>query len=400
MTKLKIPQAKSVFPLNFIVTFLGFLDTHLLIPIVALYAWDLGAGVGMVGLIVGLYSIANTPANILFGRMVDRVGYKKPLIIGLMGDAIAMFGYAICRLPFHLAVVRLFHGVSGGVVGPATMSVAAEHAAYGQKGRAMGFYGMAMGMATLVGYGLSGVMASRLGYGFVFYFGSAALLLGVLLAIVMPRVKAPAAAMKTSLSQDMKKIGGLLRRRGLVTSYCSIFAQYFAFGGVVTLLPLYVKGLGMEAFHVGILLATFAIVFTLLQFPGGAIADRVGRRVTITSALGLCMVSLVVMPALGTFALLAVIMAVYGAAYALLFPSISALVADHTTPDERGRATGIFHALLTAGVAIGAPLMGWVAHFVGIELGLALCSCAAALALIVAWVDLGKRNLVQDPPGG
>jgi MFS family permease len=396
MTKLKIPQARNVFPLNFIVTFFGFLDTHLLIPIMALYAWNLGAGVGMIGLIVGLYSIANTPANILFGRVVDRVGYKHPLIIGLLGDALAMCFYAICRLPFHLALVRLFHGVSGGMVGPATMSVTAEQAAYGQRGRAMSFYGMAMGMATLVGYGLSGVMASRLGYGFVFYFGSAALLLGVLLAIVMPRVKAPAAALKTSLSHDMKKIGGLLRRRGLVTSYCSIFAQYFAFGGVVTLLPLYVKGLGMEAFHVGMLLATFAIVFTLLQFFGGAIADRVGRQIPITSGLGLCVVSLVAMPALGTFALLAVIMALYGAAYALLFPSISALVADYTMPEERGRATGIFHSLLTAGVAIGAPLMGWVAHFVGIELGLALCSSAAALALIIAWVDLRKMNPGQD----
>ncbi len=396
MINLKLPQAKTVFPLNFIVTFLGFLDTHLLIPIVALYAWDLGASVGMIGLIVGLYSIANTPANILFGRVVDRVGYKKPLIIGLMGDAIAMCCYAVCRLPFHLALVRLFHGVSGGMVGPATMSVTAEQAAYGQKGRAMGFYGMAMGMATLVGYGLSGVMASRLGYGFIFYFGSGMLLLGVLLAVVMPKVKAPATAMKTSLSQDLKKIGGLLRRRGLVTSYCSIFAQYFAFGGVVTLLPLYVKGLGMGAFHVGMLLATFAIVFTLLQFPSGAIADRVGRRVPITSALGLCVVSLVVMPALGTFALLAVIMAVYGSAYALLFPSISALVVDNTAPDERGRATGIFHALLTAGVATGAPLMGWVAHLVGISLGLALCSCAAALALIIALVDLRKMNHGQD----
>ena len=399
MTKLKIHQAKTVFPLNFIVTFLGFLDTHLLIPIVALYAWDLGAGVGMIGLIIGLYSIANTPANILFGRVVDRVGYKKPLIIGLLGDAIAMCCYAICRLPFQLALVRLFHGISGGIVGPATMSVTAEHAAYGQKGRAMGFYGMAMGMATLVGYGLSGVMASRLGYNFIFYFGSGMLLLGVLLAVVMPKAKAPATAMKTSLSQDLKKIGGLLRRRGLVTSYCSIFAQYFAFGGVVTLLPLYVKGLGMEVFHVGMLLATFTIVFILLQFPSGAISDRIGRLIPVTLGLGVCIVSLVVMPALGSFGLLAVIMALYGAAYALLFPSISALVADHTTLDERGRATGIFHSLLTAGVATGAPLMGWVAHFVGIELGLALCSGAAALALIIAWVDLGKRNPGQDPQG-
>ena len=400
MPKLKLPQARTAFPLNFIVTFLGFLDTHMLIPIIALYASSLGTGVWMIGLIVGLYSIANTPANIFFGRLIDRVGYKKPLIIGLLGDALAMFCYSICRLPLHLALVRLFHGVSGGLIGPATMSVTAEHAAEAQKSRAMGFYGMSLGAATLVGYGLSGVMADRLGYEFIFYFGSAMLLVGVLLAIMMPKAKAPATALKTSLSQDLRKIGGLLRRRGLATSYSSIFAQYFAFGGLVTLLPLYIKGLGMEAFHVGMLLAIFAIIFVILQFPSGTLSDKVGRRMPIASGLCLCIFSLVMMPSLETFASLAVVMALFGAAYALLFPSISALVADHTTPEERGRATGIFHALLTAGIAIGAPVMGGVAQLAGIELGLALCSCAAALALVIAWVDLGKRKPKTSLPSG
>lgn len=364
----------------------------MLIPIIALYASGLGAGMGLTGLIVGLYSIANTPANIFFGRLVDRVGYKKPLIIGLLGDALAMFCYAACRLPFHLALVRLFHGVSGGLVGPATMSVTAEHAGEARKGMAMGFYGMSLGAATLVGYGLSGTIADRLGYNFIFYFGAAMLLLGVLLAFMMPKAKAPAATVKTPLSQDLKKMGGLLRRRGLLTSYCSIFAQYFAFGGVVTLLPLYVKGLGMEAFHVAMLLVIFVVMFIILQFPGGTLADRVGRRMPATCGLCLIIVALVAMPNLETFTLLALIMALYGAAYALLFPSISALLVDHTAPAERGRATGIFHALLTAGVAVGAPVMGGVAQLAGIELGLALSSLAAAVALVIVWVDLGKRT--------
>ncbi len=400
MTRLRIPEARSVFPLNFAVTFVGFLDTHLLIPVVALYAWSLGAGVGMIGLIVGLYSIANTPANILFGRLVDRWGYKKPLIIGLVGDALAMLLYALCRLPVHLALVRLFHGLTGGMVGPATMSATAEHGSGIQKGRAMAFYGSALGLATLVGYGLSGLMASRLGYGFVFYFGSGMVVVGVLLAAAMPRGTVPEGVAKAALGHDMKTIWGLLKRRGLVTSYCSVFAQYFVFGGVVTLLPLYVGTLGMGAFHVGMLLAIFAVVFTVLQFVGGAITDRIGRLLPVTSGLAICVVSLTVMPSLGSFALLAVVIALYGAAYALLFPAISALVADRTSPDERGRATGIFHALLTGGVAIGAPVMGWVAQLVGVELGLALCSAAAAAALILAWADLGGRSAARHLPGG
>ena len=161
MNELQQPRTKRVLPLTSVITFLGFLDTHLLIPIIALYASGLGASIGIVGLIIGLYSITNTIANILSGRLIDRVGYKVPLVAGLIGDALGMFFYSLCRLPIHLALVRVFHGMSGGLVGPATMSITADYSGRTQKGRAMGFYGMSLAAATLVGYGLQW----RWGYG-------------------------------------------------------------------------------------------------------------------------------------------------------------------------------------------------------------------------------------------
>lgn len=157
------------------------------------------------------------------------------------------------------------------------------------------------------------------------------------------------------------------------------------------MLPLYVESLGMEALHVGILLATFAIMFSLLQFPSGVLSDRLNRLMPITAGLCLSIVSLVMIPSLGTFAMLAVAMAIYGTAYALIFPSISALIAEHTAVDELGTATGIFHALLTAGVAIGALVMGWTAQVTGIKIGLALSAMIPVIALIIAQIDLRRR---------
>jgi len=383
MNELKQPQTRRVLPIISVVTFLGFLDTHLLIPIIALYASELGASLGIIGLIIGLYSLTNTPANILFGRLIDRIGYKVPLIAGLIGDALSMFLYSVCRLPVHLALVRALHGATGAVIGPATMSVIADYSEGMQKGRAMGFYGMSIGIAILVGYGLSGTLASRLGYKAVFLFGAAMLIIGAALSLLLPGDrKQVRGGAKTSLG-GLEKAKDLLRRRGLIVSYCSVFAQYFTFGGVVTLLPLYVKNLGMEAFHVGMLLAIFAIMFIILQFPSGAISDRVGRLIPAALGLSLGIVSLVILPSVGVFPLLAVVTALYGTAYGLLFPSISALVTDHTVAEERGMATGIFHALLTAGVAIGAPVMGWVGGMVGVKLGLVLSPGIMVLALII-----------------
>jgi len=384
MNELKQPQARPVLPIISIITFLGFLDTHLLIPIIALYASELDASPGIIGLIIGLYSLTNTPANILFGRLIDRIGYKVPLIAGLIGDALSMFLYSLSRLPVHLALVRVLHGTTGALVGPATMSVAAGYGGEGQKGRAMGFYGMSLATATLVGYGLSGTLASRLGYEAVFLFGAAMLIIGVILSLWLPSsIRQGSSVVGTSLAEGLEKAKNLLRRKGLIVAYSSIFAQYFTFGGVVTLLPLYVKSLEMEAFHVGMLLVIFAIMFIIIQLPSGALSDRVGRLIPAASGLGLGAFSLVILPSVAEFPLLAVVMALYGTAYGLLFPSISALVVDYTRPEERGMATGIFHALLTAGVAIGAPTIGWLGGMVGVELGLALNSAIMVLALVI-----------------
>ena len=371
-------------PVVSVVTFIGFLDTHLLIPVMALYAYDLGAGVGVVGLIIGLYSIVNTPANICFGRVVDRLGYKLPLILGLIGDAVGMFLYSLCRLPVHLALVRVFHGIAGGAVGPATMSAIAYHSEESRRGRAMAFYGISLAAATLVGYGTSGLIVSRLGYKAVFWLGGALLVAGACLGLLLPGNRngnnnTPVA----SMAESWRQAGVLFRRKSLLGSYSAIFAQYFSFGGVVTLLPLYIKDYGMEAFHVGIILAAFAVMFIILQVPAGSFSDRTNRLNLAAAGLTMGIISLLLMPVTKTFSLLLIVMALYGTAYGVIFPSISAAVADSTSPEERGLATGIFHALLTAGVAVGAPVMGWIGGAFGEQVGLLLNSVVMAVALVI-----------------
>ena len=392
MNEATSPRAKNVLPVISFVTFIGFLDTHLLIPVMALYAHELGASIGIVGLIVGLYSIINTPANVFLGRLVDRLDYKLPLIAGLIGDAVSMFLYTLCRLPFHLALVRVLHGITGGMVGPATMSAIAYHGGEERRGRAMAVYGMSLAAATLVGYGLSGFIASRMGYEVVFWLGGGLLVIGAALALLLPGTgRRNESVPKMPAGEAWRKAKELLGRKGLISPYCTIFAQYFSFGGVVTLLPLYLKNHGMEAFHMGILLAVFAVLFIILQMPVGNLSDRFGRSGLAIAGLALGIVALVLLPWMAAFPLLIIVMAVYGGAYGMIFPSVSAMVADHTTAEERGLGTGIFHALLTAGVAIGAPVIGWAGGVLGVEHGLILSAAVMVLALAAAL--LVRKNI-------
>ena len=374
-------QPMWVVPLISLVTFLGFLDTHLLLPLMALYASSLGAGASIIGIIIGLYSVTNTVANIFFGRLVDKIGYKFPLLAGLLGDAVSMLLYTVCRLPVHLAVVRAAHGTCGGLVGPATMSATANLSG-AKKGKAMGMYGMSLAAATFVGFGVSGVLVARYGYNGVFIFGSLLLFVGIGIGLLLPRARKSITEIPHAHVSRMI----LFRRKGLIIAYFSVFSQYFTLGAIVTLLPLYLAGLEMEAFHVGMLLAVFSITSFILQVPGGILSDKIGRILLVIISLFLCAVSMVLVPFLMTFFLLAGAMVLYGAAHGILFPSISALIADNTSPGERGIATGVFHALITIGVAVGAPVTGWLGDIMGTEGGLASAAVVPVVVLVVTLI--------------
>ena len=379
--------ARRTLPLIAAVTMIGFFDTTLVVPVMRSYADELGAGVGIAGLIIGLYSIVNTPANILFGRLVDRIGHRVPLILGLAGDALGMFFYTLCRSPVHLALARVFHGITGAVAGPATMSAIAGYSAREREGRAMGIYGMSIAAANLIGFAIGGMMASRVGFRALFYLGAGLLAAGSGLSFLLPST--PRSVRDSAGSQDggFSRLRGLFRRRGLVVAYAAIFAQYFSFGGVITLLPDYIEPLGMDTFHFSMMLTAFSALFIIVQFPGGTLSDRKGRRLPTIGGLVLGIASLLLVPWQSTFAMLLLVMALYGVGYGLLFPSISALVADNSGPDERGVATGVFHALLTAGVAIGAPVMGGAGEIMGVRSALLLSPVmmTVALALAMAW---------------
>jgi MFS family permease len=251
---------------------------------------------------------------------------------------------------------------------------------------------MSLAAATLAGYGLGGLIVDWLDYKGVFLFGAGFLLIGSLLSFILPAGNKGKINTVTKIlpGDTLRQMKYLLKKRGLVVSYSSIFAQYFTFGGVVTLLPIYVKSLGMEPFHVGMLLAVFAVVFMLAQYPGGLLSDRAGRLVPVGGALCLGIVSLVILPLFKSFLLLAVSMLLYGLAYGLLFPSISALIADNTGTEERGLATGMFHALLTAGVALGAPVLGWMGEWVGVESGISLCAVIMVFPVIIALTSIKR----------
>ena len=84
-----------------------------------------------------------------------------------------------------------------------------------------------------------------------------------------------------------------------------------------------------------------------------------------------------------------------GAAFSLLYPSLSLIVVGRVPETRRGAALGTFTAFFDAGVGLGAPLAGIAAALTGYE-GAFLLS--AAIALVSAIDDrAGDRAAGPQP---
>ena len=151
--------------------------------------------------------------------------------------------------------------------------------------------------------------------------------------------------------------------------------------------------MNLTSLHFSLLLATFAVVFIAILMLLGHISDAVGRVKPALAGLALSCAGVVNLPLTGTWPFMIGSMALFGAGYGLFFPALSAMVADGSSPDEYGRASGLYHALLTVGVSVGAPVMGWVAGSVGTAPALSL----AAVPLLGA-VGLALHRLSYESP--
>ncbi|SEF44385.1 Predicted arabinose efflux permease, MFS family [Thermomonospora echinospora] len=119
---------------------------------------------------------------------------------------------------------------------------------------------------------------------------------------------------------------------------------------------------GLSLGETGLVLAVLGLGSVFAQLIGGALADRIGRRVTLTLAMFLNAAGMLALGyAQGTVAITASAL-LLGLVLDMFRPASSALVADLIPPDERPRAFGLLFWAINLGFAVAMVLGGTLAR--------------------------------------
>ncbi len=158
------------------------------------------------------------------------------------------------------------------------------------------------------------------------------------------------------------------------------------YAAVATFVVLHLDERGVG--HGALVFGALATMVVLTRLVGGDLPDRVGparvaTAAALTEAIGLTTLALAHSLGVAILGALAI-----GAAFSLLYPSLSLIVVNQVSEARRGAALGTFTAFFDAGIGIGAPLAGAAAALSSYEgsflLGAAIAlGCAALIAIAI-----------------
>ncbi len=129
--------------------------------------------------------------------------------------------------------------------------------------------------------------------------------------------------------------------------------------------PVWLYQQGVALPDIGWIVGAYGITWGVAQFWTGRLSDRIGRQKPIVWGMVLCGVGIGLMPLDPSQFWLTGSAALAGFGMALLYPNLSAAVADIAHPDWRGSAIGIYRFWRDFGYAVGAALVGLTATLTG-----------------------------------
>ena len=386
------PPARTVVVLGLLSTF-GPLSLDLYLPALPQLADDLGASASLAQLSITACLVGLAVGQLVAGPLSDRLGRRRPLIVGLVAFLLASVACAVAPSAAVLVLLRLVQGLAGaaGIV----ISRAIARDLY--SGRALMIFfsrlllvaGLAPVIAPVLGGQLTRIMTWRGIFGVLAGFGAVLLLAGLF-------------GLKETLPPERRVVGGFRRT---LQAYNTLLHDRFFVGCA---LSSGLAGASMFAYIAGSTFVLqriygmspqgFSLVFGCISLglvaaaQGGARLALIwplprvlgfGLSINLFGATALLITVITGLPLGALIGALVIMVCAVG----LIFPTANALaMADY--PDLAGTASSLQGLSQFVFGAIAAPLVGIAGEQTALPLGIvatsvSLCAMTSFASLVL-----------------
>lgn len=349
-------------------------------PILPLYADQLGATGIWIGVVYGGYAISRAIFMPIIGRLSDRRGRKLFISIGLLISSLVSLTYILSNNMPQLIIVRLVHGAISGMITPVARAWVGDIAPRGEEGKWMGYFNAAFATGFATGPLLGGVITEYYGMSVAF-----TLMGGLnLLAFVVTTFFLHESGQRKEKDQaefSFRKMSGSGLFRGLFL-YRTMFEV--STNGFMAFLPIYCGiHLGLGTTLIGVLQGASLYLLSLLQIVSGRIADRFDRRrlLIVGSLVNFALLALI--PLTSNFWHLLGLVIIRGIGASITMPAESVLSIEEGRRFGMGSTIAALALASSLGTGVGPILSGVFNDLGGIQSVFYFTAGAGLLGIIL-----------------
>jgi MFS family permease len=388
---------RKIFGTLFFSVFAAVMGVGIVVPLLPVYAHDLGANGIYIGLIFGAFSLSRTFFLPFFGRRSDRHGRKPFIISGLFGYTAISAAFALSTDISTLIAIRFLQGIASAMIMPVVLAYIGDITPAGREGWIMGLFNTSLFIGLGAGPLVGGMIKDRFSLQSAFLCMGALSLAGFLLSLFyLPSTARESAAREHRSPVRWKTI---LADR-VITGICLYRLAYTACIGIIWgFLPVFAdSAFSVSASGTGILVMLGVLISGVVQIPMGWLADRLNRKLMII--VGGIIVSLALYLFVGArnFRDLLWCCAGFGIGGGIAMPALTAVA---VMQGGRLGAMGSVMALLTTahsmGMLVGAVLAGTMMDLFTLRQAFLIGAACMSAGSVLFIICTGTVNLNRGP---
>jgi MFS family permease len=332
---------------------------------VSLDALSRGASPGTVGGLMALYAFLPMLLAIPAGRLADRIGVRRPMLVGSCGVALAaLLPVILPGLP-TLFVAATLMGVSFMAYQVAAQYACGEMGGPAERTRNFGLLALGYSISSIGGPLIAGITIDHAGFRATF----AVLALAPLVPIAIlgtDRLTLPGPHPAHASFTDRRALD-LIGHRELRRVWVINLLIAMAWELNTLFVPIYGHSIALSASQIGLVLACFAAATFVVRLIMPLLIRRFKEHQVLTAALFVAGFVFLAFPFTRSAGTLMALSFLLGLGLGAGQPMVMAVLHSHTPPGRMGEAAGVRMSLVNS-MAVAVPL---VFGAIGATVGLA-----------------------------
>ncbi|MFD6158189.1 MFS transporter [Nocardia sp. NPDC060256] len=350
-------------------------------PMYALRALDLGASIGLAGVLVSLSGLGMVLADLPAGRIVARIGERGAIAVGSVLGVLGVVCAIVAPNVGVLAVGMLLNGAAGAVWGLARQSYIVAVVPAAERGRAMStlaganrlgyFCGPFLGAALVHAMGPSGALWLQLGT-------------TVLSGLAMVAIPSPEGADSDVGGHTLRSV--VVENLGVLGTLGSAALLMGAVRAArIAVLPLWAAHIGLSASATSVVFGIAGAVDVLMSYPAGLWLDRRGSRATGVPAMVLFAIGFGALPLTSSMLGMGAVAVVLGLANGVSNGVIMTVGADAAPEGRRAEFLGAWRLTHDIGMFAGPILAGAISAVALLSVSALALAAAAAVGAVATY---------------